>query len=57
MELLERTWEMETMKENAELKANREELTWLWKLLKTKEQKIEKLTKSIQDLTASIAEL
>lgn len=47
MELMERTREMESMKENAELKANREELGWLWKLLKTKEQKIEKLTKSI----------
>ncbi len=47
MELLERTREVEGMKENAELKANREELGWLRKLLKSKEQKIEKLTKSI----------
>ena len=44
---MEWTWEMETMKENAELRANKEELSWLRKLLKTKEQKIEKLTKSI----------
>ena len=39
--------EMEYMKENAELKANKEELNWLWKQLKSKEAKIEKLTKSV----------
>lgn len=47
IELADRNREMENLKENSELKANREELNWLRKQLKTKETKIEKLTKSV----------
>ena len=31
IELADRNWEMENMKDNSELKANREELNWLRK--------------------------
>lgn len=56
-ELMERQNEIKTLKETAEAKANKEELARLRRIVKSKEAKIDKLTKSIQALTASITEL